>query len=494
MTLALAFAFVLQQEPFVFDGPAEDLDSQPAAEPLRAHWGGFGKGADPVKEYFWAIDKKLKGGKVETVQPYTSVKLETKGEAKIELEPGKQYYVSVKAVLKSGAEQEARANGIRIEKEAGAPPAAGDSPKGQLAKFALDTAGLSVRRSPEELGDSVIAALENPATRNVLLKGILSEASDWKILKDLHLEFKVLDVNQGAAVLGVSYDFEKAIHQEDLGASGAYGFEFRVKANGTAAFDRDRNPEDFLVSSLSLDVFGSHGGTAGKVTPEQSRALERMGREMADIKDKEALLRSDLWRDFNRFVQDHLSTQVYGELGIAASLESNQSFSEKQYAFEATAGLDVKAWNTASLEAHLNLLDYPAALLRVLSGYDERLTIRGSTWPTVIAAVGWVNPHDDDPRALVGDRSGYWRLRAEASFRTPVARIAGSAVHVNANLRYYHEVHADRAVRTAGVDRYAYYSIDVASEKGVYVGYSAGKLPFDAEKDQVYEAGLRVSF
>ena len=120
---AILMLLVALLEPFVFDGAAEDVDSQPASEPLRANWGGFGKQGNPVAEYFWAIDKKLKGGKVETVQPYTSVKLVTNAEARIELEPGKQYYVSVKAVLKSGF-QEARANGIRIEKESGAPPAA----------------------------------------------------------------------------------------------------------------------------------------------------------------------------------------------------------------------------------------------------------------------------------------------------------------------------------------------------------------------------------
>src|SRR6185369_494825 len=124
-----------------------------------------------------------------------------------------------------------------------------------------------------------------------------------------------------------------------------------------------------------------------------------------------------------------LSDQFYWEVAGNAALESDQKFDRKQWTYGVRAAFEVKAWNDASALAKFNLLDYPFAATRALTGYEEGCNggagcfkPRGTAWPSILVGLDRVQAADDAPRSQAGATDDYDRLRLEASFRTPVAR------------------------------------------------------------------------
>jgi hypothetical protein len=451
-------------------------------------WSGFAKKPEdpnPVQEYSWRVDVKNPNGKGTT--PILPLKIvgPNKGDAdtaELPLLPKKQYVITVFAKRKTGP-AELASQIFRLSKPASAGEAAGSRPLVEPVDRS---------RLPEVVRD----ALEEPATRNRLLKDDLKgdeeDDEQWSPLKGLTLELKLLTTDADRDLVpGIGYSYQKSIH---IKKSETYlsGLDFSLSAEGNVAFDSSKNPKDFLVTSLSLDYFISQGGVETHKTPEGEKLIKMLHGE--STKSKEELRNSSEWREYHKRMQEHLSTQVYFEAQLQASLESDQNFTNKQYAFELQACIEVKAWKNSSVEARYNIFDWPFSFVRLITGYDEQLWVRGASYPTVVIAVGRVKPIGEDPRATVGDPDDFWRVRADISFRTPVARVADTTVYFDANLRLYQELKASAAVKQARLDRFAYIAVDLSSETGVYASYAAGRLPFDRKDDRIFDLGYKFNF
>ena len=348
---------------------------------------------------------------------------------------------------------------------------------------------LSLKEFTSYLGD--------PETLNKYLEEYLQKDNGWRFLKDIQFRFKTFSTHgqDSLSSLGFSYDFAKDVNKRYFNHEGAnvLGQAVSVQARGNVAFDPGANPQDFLESALAVSIFGSHGG-AVETSDSVKTLLNRLEDELVTIQTEESLNTSAAWINFFNIAQNHLSTQVYWSVAGTGALESNQKFTTKQYAYGFDASLDVKAWNRNSVLAGLNVFDWPFALIRWLSGTDADFTPIGSTIPTLIAGVKRVVPRDGDPRYAVDSSGAFNRVNLEAAFRTPVGSLGGNEAYFEADFRYYREINASSVIVAAHLDRQSYFTGALTLANGFFVSYTTGRLPFDAQDDQIYELGFKYKF
>ena len=161
-----------------------------------------------------------------------------------------------------------------------------------------------------------------------------------------------------------------------------------------------------------------------------------------------------------------------------------------------TADFTVRIGNTKihmeckRFKNRFNLFDWPFALIRVLTGYDESWSVRGQSIPVLLVGLDQVDPMNDSLRAMIDQGSRFTRARAEVAFKTSITRSASFV----ANFRYYRELNASAAISAADMAEYTIFTSAMTLTNGMYVSYSTGRLPFDIQKDQVYELGFTYSF
>jgi hypothetical protein len=268
--------------------------------------------------------------------------------------------------------------------------------------------------------DALRRVLEDPETFNHLLDRLAgSGGAGWRLLQDLHLRFKTFDAQDAdARGLGLSYAFDKVVQQQAFDTAGTAftTLDFHVQADGNVAFKSSINPRDFLTTGATLALQRSRGGATATTTAER-RELSGLEQKLAEYTTEEQIRSSPELHRYLEIVAPHLGTQLALELGASAKLESDQRFIQKQYAYAAQLGLDLKAWDRSSALARWNLFDWPAAVLRYLAGTDARFTPRGSTIPTVRLAIGRIDPSENDGREALGVTSSFTRMNLEAAYR-----------------------------------------------------------------------------
>lgn len=377
--------------------------------------------------------------------------------------------------------------------------------KGGVAKLKLETLSNGAR-------DYLRKSLEDPARLNKVLDSYLEKDSGLAFLKDVNFRFKVFEPRDpaGQASIGFNYDYAKSMVNgewgDGCGMTCARGHDFSFSAKGNVAFDPDRNPDDFLETKLSFTVFQSIGGISRELSADGKDQYNKLTLQAAQAKSEQEL--EKIYAEILRLIADTFSDQYYVDLSGDFSLESNQSFSAKQYVYGARVGVDVKGWarsgakqwSETSLLAKLNVFDYPFALVRMFTGYDSCkggmacFVPRGTNWPTAAITLAQVKPEEGDLRSAAGDTSDYARLAGEISFKTPIARMSGEKVFFSANHRLYQELNAINAVRVAGLDHYRYTTLVIGGIAGPYVSYTNGRLPLDARNDKVFELGYQSHF
>ena len=190
-----------------------------------------------------------------------------------------------------------------------------------------------------------------------------------------------------------------------------------------------------------------------------------------------------------------MSNQYYYSFSPKFALESNQDFSKKQFTPGISIDLGAKAWNTKNTLSYLNIVDYPFALLRYITGTDKEFTVYGSTLPTVQLTFDYVIPSSDTTRNnLTGKLKPYPRIKFETGFRTFITRITSENIFFNANYRYYRELNAPEAIKRANLSTDSYFVMALQSTSGFFVSYANGKLPFDAKSDEIYSIGFNYKF
>lgn len=319
------------------------------------------------------------------------------------------------------------------------------------------------------------------------------------ILSALNVRFKAFDTKDsaGGSALGLTYAYDKAMMAHELDASAGHplSLTFNVHAKGDIAFDAKKNPNDFLDTGASFDVFGSHGGfePVADAAAWAARAQELIVASAKFTGTAEALDRSPEWTEFQRLVQQRLSTQYFWRASGNFSLESNQDFTSRQMAYGLQLGGVIRAWNDESGWAQFNVLDWPFAALRYLSGAEPAFHSSGRALPLVLAGIDQVNPAQNEARLAVDpDKSSYGRARGEVSFKTRVARLNGKDLWFVANYRVYAEFSPSAAIRAAKLDRFDSVALGLEFENGLGVTYSTGKLPLDQAANRVFDIGYRL--
>jgi hypothetical protein len=289
----------------------------------------------------------------------------------------------------------------------------------------------------------------------------------------LNLKFKVFDTDNGDPSLGVEYSFSKKIKDIGYGSSGKWrkGFAFNLHADGNVAFEAKENPNDFLQTSLS---FGLYRVTA---LPEQSLDFGTMLTERALAAAACTDLSVAACPAFAEAVDLVENTAVgipniltYMEFGLDVGIETDQKFDSTQYAFGTYFGIQFDDWGNNSFLGVLKV--FPAFRL----------------------SADRVDPNAKTPRSLLGDTSSYFRLGGEVSIRTEVARWEGAPLYLTGNFRYYKELNPSELVKTAGLDDFSLATFSLSGPNGIFVSYSTGELPMDADRDNVVEIGWKTYF
>mgnify|MGYP001548377083 CR=1 FL=1 len=352
---------------------------------------------------------------------------------------------------------------------------------------------------------ALLDSLNDPDTLNQALDALKNPAfgSGEKglggILSALNVRFKAFDTegSTGGSALGLTYAYDKAMMGHELDASVGYplSLTFNVHAKGDIAFDAKKNPNDFLDTGASFDVFGSKGGfePVADGAAWATRAQELIAASAKFTGTAEELDRSKEWLEFQRLVQQRLSTQYFWRASGNFSLESNQDFTSRQMAYGLQLGGVIRAWNDESAWAQFNVFDWPFAALRYLSGADQGFHPSGQALPLVLVGIDQVNPEKNEARLAVDpDKSSYGRVRGEVSLKTRVARLNGKDLWFVANYRHYSEVSPSAVIRSAQLDRFEYVALGLEFENGLGVTYSTGKLPLDRAADRVFDIGYRL--
>lgn len=320
------------------------------------------------------------------------------------------------------------------------------------------------------------------------------------LLANLQLEPKMFESDEADETgLGFAWAFSRQLSHWQLAQNGpnVTSFQAALESNGNVAFDPDINPRDFLTANLDLGWFGSWGGAQLPANDPLSQQLQREINELlpvvAEIETAE-LETHPAMRRVLEAITGRMGTQVFVSADARLGYETDQSFDHRQLTYGGRVALDIKPWRRNSALGNLNLLDWPFALTRWLTGMDPRPRVRGAAFPTFIAGIDQVKPDEDSLRAAVGDLDAFTRFVGEVGFRTVAARVPSGLVYASANARIYQELGASAAIEAADLDRFLYFVVALTAPEGLFVSYSTGQLPFDRRDDQVYEIGFRYKF
>ncbi|BCD99844.1 hypothetical protein [Marinagarivorans cellulosilyticus] len=104
-----------------------------------------------------------------------------------------------------------------------------------------------------------------------------------------------------------------------------------------------------------------------------------------------------------------------------------------------------------------------------------------------------IDASDDKNRAVLTDVSEFDRLSGEFTFSYKLEGNFASKTSITSmqfNYRYFAEQDAPDAIEATGLDTYKLATYLIKFEKGLYVAYSTGALPFDKIDDRVFEVGF----
>ena len=348
----------------------------------------------------------------------------------------------------------------------------------------------------EENSDSTASAIKDKIFKNPQLfnsvwqKALqLTVKGKFDYLRDLNLQFKTFEANDSNKVsLGFSYDWDFSFAKQHETPVKSSELDFKLNAQGNVAFNKRINPADFLSTRFVFSRKSFGGGFVNKAPKELKDSLIAIKMRLADLDDEE-VKQSPLWGELiNHFKP---LNRYYFDLNVSGGMESNQDFSLKQWMYGAQVMFSVKSYSDDNPLSQLNFLDYPFALIRKLTGTDDHITPYGASFPVFMAGIDMVKPNKDPLRKqLVGNLNAFPRFRFEAGFRTLLAQILDNTIFFNANFRIYKELDAPVIIKNAKLGHYVFFTSSLTSNKGLFVSYSNGKLPFDAQANAIYEIGF----
>lgn len=321
-------------------------------------------------------------------------------------------------------------------------------------------------------------------------------APEW--LKALNLQFKTFQPTSSGknATLGVEYSYDKAVTEAPVFGGEYPGYlSFSIKARGNVSFDKDNNPADFLQSGIQFHLWQLLGQKEkDPATAADFAVVNKAAAEFAALDKPWSEIKGT--PEGRKFLQDFFANDPLNFFYDAAgnvSLESNQTFSKKQWAYGLEAHAILRVWDPNSAGSKFNIFDWPFALTRMLGG--EQFQPCGRFLPSVMAGIDLIDPVGNADRFKIDpDKGAYPRFKAEIGFRSKVVEIEGKPIWFNAGYRYFQELGASSAIQAANMDTQHYFTASLDLLWNVSVTYSAGKLPFDLKNQQVWALGYNVRF
>jgi len=365
--------------------------------------------------------------------------------------------------------------------------------------------GDDIRQLVAEAAALVDAAKTNlPDLLNEGLKRLTVTNSPLAWLRALNVRFKAFEPSAPGknAGLGLDYAYDKAVTDAQIFGNDNPAFlSFSVKAKGTIAFDPNNNPADFLESGFQLHLWQYFGQTqqekpgADGLT-RSARTHRLLAKPPFDAMTGDQIRASKEWREYHQKAIELEPSDFFYDLAGNVALESNQTFSKRQWAYGLEFHPRFRAWNPDSAWSKFNFFDWPFALTRMIPGQETHFKPRGWFLPSLMGGIDLVDPVGNADRFGVDpDKSAYARVKAEIGFRSKVMEFEdGSTVWFNSGYRYFQELSASPAIKRAGLDQYNYFAASLELPHNVSITFSAGKLPFDLRNQRVWGLGYKFNF
>lgn len=308
---------------------------------------------------------------------------------------------------------------------------------------------------------------------------------------------------------GISYWFDGAVETEAVSSysvDGYRGIDFGLVARGNFAIKTSggRNPEDFIDTKLLATWFWSFGGAAELDTTTMQQYVKLgMLRNLVSAEDKGQV--EDIERKAADLLESALSNVYTFEIGTSTGFENTQSFGRGYYALGPYAGLGLAGWRNfradewseTSWLARMNLWDYPAAFVRMITRKGQGFAPRGLAFPTLRMGYGLVVPlGGKGPREKLVGKDSFGRLWLEARYQAEVCGCSAlpwpisGPVRSAVEYRLFAEPQANSLVRRNKLDINQFLTARLEFDGGFYISHSRGRLPFDSSYKQIIKIGF----
>lgn len=314
------------------------------------------------------------------------------------------------------------------------------------------------------------------------------------IFKNLKINFKTFQSTDSNKVsLGLSYKWDYEINKKRNTDYDRREFIAKINLGGNIAFKKQLNLMDFQSAKLEIGSNGFLGGTVNKSTAAITAELNKINQQLAAIDDEDELAASSLWNELTKAMG--ITNQYHYNFSVVGGWEGSQDFTKSQVTYGGQLRFSAKSYADKNILAQLNILDYPFALIRYLTGTDKSLNPYGATLPVITLGIDMVRPTRDTVRKFfTTDNKQFARFRFEAGFRTLLANINNTPIHFNTAYRYFRELNAPSAIKAAALNRSSFFTFSVTGADTYFISYSYGRLPFDRTDNAIYEMGFKFNF
>lgn len=349
------------------------------------------------------------------------------------------------------------------------------------------------------LGDQdALNSLAQPLMQRVLqtahTNALLGFINDWNLRPKF---FHAPDGASDDAVLGLEYHYQKSIANRvfDESWKNPMGISLAFEAQGDVAVEAKKNPNNLLETSAQLHLFQGIGGIDPTYSNSDAARAEFQRELMQNIQDKEfASGRGHAYNAMARKLTEHMTPQLFWDLAGHATLEADQQFHDKQWAYGGKLSFAFRDWRARSTAGWFNVFDYPFAAIRWIVEKED-FQPSGRVFPSVVLGLDLVDGSDNDTRTAIDpDTDAFPRGRAELAFKTRALRWQERPLYFSAAYRYFQEFSASSAIKAADLDRSEYFVMRMDLPYRFNLSYATGKLPLDQDNDQVYAIGWALNF
>jgi hypothetical protein len=316
---------------------------------------------------------------------------------------------------------------------------------------------------------------------------------DQLLFKNLKIHFKTFQAtDSNKTSLGLSYKWDYEINKKKNTDYERSEFIAKINLRGNIAFKKQLNPVDFQSAKLEIGTNGFRGGTVNRSTAAITTELNKINQQLAAIEDEDELANSKLWNELTKAMG--ITNQYHYNFSAVGGWEGSQDFSKSQVTYGGQLRFSAKSYADKNMLAQLNILDYPFALIRYITGTDRSLSPYGATLPVVTLGVDMVKPTKDTVRrSFAGNKNQFARFRFEVGFRTFLLNVNNVPLHFNSAFRYFREINAPTMIKAAGLNQSSFFTFSVTGADTYFVSYSYGKLPFDRTNNAIYEMGFKFN-